>query len=259
MASHIPTCIVCDADATHVCSSCEKFHFCESPICSSSVADLHKAVCFDHRNKETMYVYSHLRDAILDMQTIHADRYSPQEVTDAIDVLVDLPHTKDEAINLIQEHLHDYANESIAADAGLESYTMSHLAHLAYDRVGDKASDDRAAAKRALQAAELERKANLNKQRKEDILAKAKERSEKAKRRGERMRAKQEKRARSRERQAEKLKQRAARAKRRADARGDRVARFGAKRANWQEKAAAKKEARAAKKRGGAKELLSDA
>ncbi|MBX9637292.1 MAG: hypothetical protein K2Q45_07055 [Nitrosomonas sp.] len=198
------------------------------------------------------------------MKSIHQDRYDAQEISDALDVLVDLPHTKDEAISVIQEHLMDYAGELVFADlpdhvqselTDGHAYPVFHLKSLAYDRIEARDSD-LDAAKEATRAAELERAAALNKEKGKDIVTRAGARARRVKERAARAAARAEKRAMRKEKEATRLRKRAGAAKQRGDARGDRITRFGTRRAGWQDKASQRKEARAAKKREAARRAL---
>lgn len=265
------TCNVCPNRARHECTHCG-IKFC-SHACSDAVATEHEAICFDMSNTDPGYVRSQLEEVILDMQQ-EPDVYDADEIEDAIGVLADLPESLDEARIIISDHLADEEGQE-AFDSLPESaqwaivgdqygdYATFHLAHLAWNRIGDQEKDDRAAAKRALQAAELERRAAALRAKGQGITDAAQRRAERARQRGVRRQLRLQKRAQRQEARAARLQARAAKRKARgemqkarAERRAGRVERFGAWRRGVLERAAKRKEAAAEKKRGQAKEKL---
>lgn len=193
-------CHTCTGEAKFVCGHCKVFAFC-SHDCGDAVAEHHHAVCFDPTNSDASYVAKHLEAAIIDMHQ-DPDRYTDEDIADAVDVLVDLPHTLVEARALVREHLLDEIGErafkTLSPDIQAaivspdETYQMFHLSHVGYNRfLGLTAEEEdlkRAKeadrnAKRLRRAAELERQSL-------DLQERAKKREELAARRAQKTIAK---------------------------------------------------------------------
>ncbi len=269
-------CHTCGQESKFKCGHCNAFEFC-SHECSDVLADVHNKVCFDARNKDVEYVKEHLREAIVDMQSDKTGMYTQDEIDDAIDVLVDSEFDVNEAHEIIGDHLTDIAGQ-FAFDSMPEGeqqellgehfndYGAYHRYHIGFGRlVGEEpqVKEDRAAARKALRAAEWERRAAAQRGRGDKIMTAGEKRAEKRRLRGVRRQKRKEKAATRKERRAERLRRKAAVDRARGAVQKDRAERFAnrTKRfAGWRkglaDKGAKRKEARAAKYRGGARKDL---
>jgi hypothetical protein len=211
------------------------FRFC-SQQCGLEAHEEHKAVCYDRMNAE--HLQEHLFDAIEEMQ-------DPQDIDDALDVLVDLedqhPGAMEEAHEIIQGHL-EFVGMSLI---GKKSSTAEGV------RKGKKALTAEQRAERARRRKERARKQRLAQQKR--VVPRAQRKQKRQIRRAER----KQKRAQKLTLQAEKDRAAAEKTMRDAEARRAALETEGDKERR-QQKQAEKYEAERQKFREGAKGDFTD-